>query len=86
MNSNRQEHTILNPQKLSKKIYSLLEETRGITVKINSNIDELGKQLLNIKPDDFIIKKEIELEYFTSLPGQKILVIDNTNSYKIWSF
>lgn len=86
MNSNRQEHTILNPQKLSKKIYSLLEETRGITVKINSNIDELGKQLLNIKPDDFIIKKEIELEYFTSLPGQKILVIDNTNSYKSYQF
>lgn len=86
MNSNRQEHTILNPQKLSKKIYSLLEETRGITVKINSNIDELGKQLLNIKPDDFIIKKDIELEYFTSLPGQKILVIDNTNSYKSYQF
>jgi hypothetical protein len=86
MNSNRQEHTILNSQKLSTKIYSLLEETGGITVKINSDINEIGKQLLNYKPDDFIIKKEIELEYFTSLPGQKIIVIDNTNSYKSCSF
>ena len=86
MNSNRQEYNLLNQKNLLKKIYSLLDETHGINIKINNNINELGQKLLNIDPTNCKIEKDIEIEYFTSLPGQKILVIDNKNNCKNYNF
>lgn len=75
----KQSYPIVNNIELASLIrnnmFAILEGIENKSLIINEDINKMGGELLNYNEKDL---KKKNLDYFSSLPGQKIIIVDNT--------